>query len=180
VIHGLRDHVVDAVPTYLGAHVLPEESAGRRDAYIELVMETLPAARRWAEYCDVWCDTTAFTADETERICRAALALGFKLRLHADLSAGYNPGTSPTPSLQTVMRLAVRPYRLGDAEVWHMVTINGAHALDRGGDRGSLEPGKRADLVTWWVPEHGMVINRFGVNLVETMVKDGRVAWRAR
>jgi hypothetical protein len=31
----------------------------------------------------------------------------------------------------------------------------------------------------WTVPEHGMVINRFGVNLVETVVKDGRVAWSA-
>lgn len=265
VIHGLRDHPVDVVPTYLGAHVLPAESIGRREAYIEMVMETLPAARRWAEYCDVWCDTIAFTADETERICRAALALGFRLRVHADqvgdaggaalaarlgassadhldhvteagiralaqsgtvgvllpsvthhmmemtpkredgrwvpaakaywpelarrmvdagmrlaLSPDYNPGTSPRPSMQTVMRLAARLYRLGYAEIWHMATINGAHALDRGRDRGSLEPGKRADLVVWRVPEHGMVINRFGVNLVEAVVKDGRVAWAAR
>jgi imidazolonepropionase len=56
-----------------------------------------------------------------------------------------------------------------------MSTINAAHALDRGQDRGSLEPGRRADLAIWRVREHGMVINRFGVNLVDTVVKDGRV-----
>jgi len=265
VIHGLRRHPVDVVATYLGAHVLPEEYANRREDYVALVIDTLPAARRSAEYCDVWCDTIAFTATETERIARAALALGYRLRLHADqvgdaggaalaarlgatsadhldhvgdegiralaasgtvgvllpnvtyhmmemtpklehgalvpaakaywpelarrmvdagmrlaLSADYNPGTSPTPSMQTVIQLAARLYRLGYAEIWHMATINGAHALDRGADRGSLEIGKRADLVVWRVPEHGMVINRFGVNLVETVVKDGRVVRRVR
>jgi imidazolonepropionase len=56
---------------------------------------------------------------------------------------------------------------------------NAAHALDRGADRGSLEAGKRADFVVWRVPEHGMVINRFGVNLVSAVLKDGRVAWGA-
>jgi imidazolonepropionase len=81
--------------------------------------------------------------------------------------------------MQSVMQLAARLYRLGYAEIWHMATINAAHALDRGADRGSLEPGKRADVVVWRVPEHGMVINRFGTNLVDTVVKDGRVAWRA-
>jgi imidazolonepropionase len=60
-----------------------------------------------------------------------------------------------------------------------MATINAAHALDRAADRGSLEAGKRADVVVWRVPEHGMVINRFGTNLVDAVLKNGRVAWRA-
>ena len=50
---------------------------------------------------------------------------------------------------------------------------NAAASLDRGQDRGSLEPGKRADLMIWKVPHHGMVINRFGTNLVDTVIKDG-------
>jgi imidazolonepropionase len=104
-------------------------------------------------------------------LVRRMMAAGMRLALSAD----YNPGTSPTPSMQTVMQLAARLYRLGYAEIWHMSTINAAHALDRGADRGSLEPGKRADLVIWRVPEHGMVIHRFGVNLVDTVIKDGRV-----
>jgi len=105
------------------------------------------------------------------RLVRRMIDGGMRLALSAD----YNPGTSPTQSMQAVMQLAARFFRLAYAEIWHMATINGAHAVDRGGDRGSLEEGKRADLVIWRVPEHGMVINRFGVNLVDTVVKDGRV-----
>jgi imidazolonepropionase len=108
------------------------------------------------------------------RLARRLIDGGVRLALSAD----YNPGTSPTPSMQAVMQLAARLYRLSYAAIWHMATINAAHALDRGDDRGSLEPGKRADLVIWRVAEHGMVVNRFGVNLVDTVVKDGRVLVR--
>src|SRR4029077_12781554 len=90
------------------------------------------------------------------------------------LATDYNPGTCPTLSMQTIMQLAARLYRLSYAEIWHMCTVNAAASLDRGGDRGSLEPGKRADIVIWRVPHHGMVINRFGTNLVHTVIKDGR------
>jgi imidazolonepropionase len=91
------------------------------------------------------------------------------------LSADYNPGSSPTQSMQMVMQLAARLYRLSYTEIWHMSTINAAHALDRGEDRGSLEVGKRADILIWRLPEYGMIINRFGVNQVDTVVKDGQV-----
>ena len=94
------------------------------------------------------------------------------------LSTDYNPGSCPTPSMQTVMQLAARLYRLNYAEIWHMSTLNAACSLDRGADRGSLEVGKRADILMWSVPEHGMAINRFGVNLVDTVVIAGRVAVR--
>lgn len=105
------------------------------------------------------------------RLPRRMIAGDMRLALSAD----DNPGTSPTPSIKAVIQLAARLYRLGYAETWHISTINAAHALDRGPDRGSLEPNKRTDLVIWRVPEHGMVVNRFGVNLVDTVVKDGRV-----
>ena len=82
------------------------------------------------------------------------------------LSTDYNPGSCPTQSMQMVMQLAARLFRLGYAEIWNMCTLNAARALDLAHDRGSLEPGKRADIVLWNVPSHGMVINRFGVNLV--------------
>jgi imidazolonepropionase len=82
------------------------------------------------------------------------------------LSTDYNPGSCPTQSMQMVMQLAARLFRLGYAEIWNMCTLNAARALDLAHDRGSLEPGKRADVVLWNVPSHGMVVNRFGVNLV--------------
>jgi imidazolonepropionase len=95
-------------------------------------------------------------------LARRALEAGCVVALSTD----YNPGSCPTQSMQMVMQLAARLFRLGYAEIWNMCTLNAARALDLAHDRGSLEPGKRADLVLWNVPSHGMVINRFGVNLV--------------
>jgi imidazolonepropionase len=90
------------------------------------------------------------------------------------LSTDYNPGTSPTPSMQAVMQLAARLYRLSYAEIWHMCTLNAAASLGRGHDRGSVEVGKRADLLLWNVATHGMAINRFGYNMVDRVWIGGR------
>ena len=90
------------------------------------------------------------------------------------LSTDYNPGSCPTLSMQTVMQLAARLFRLGYAEIWNMCTINAAASLGRGHDRGSLEPGKRADIAVWKVPDHGMAIHRFGTNMVDDVVIEGR------
>ncbi|MFQ5554099.1 MAG: imidazolonepropionase [Acidimicrobiia bacterium] len=76
------DHAVDIVPTYLGAHVVPSGVA--RDGYVAEVIATLSEARALAEYCDVFCDPAAFSIAETRAICEAAMALGFRIRLHAD------------------------------------------------------------------------------------------------
>ncbi len=75
------------VPTFLGAHTVPSEFAGRRDEYVALVIEEmLPrvAHERLAEYCDVFCEAGAFSVDESRRILTAAQRLGLKLRVHAD------------------------------------------------------------------------------------------------
>lgn len=259
---GLR-HAIDVVPTFLPLHVLPEEYAERREAFVAAALDALPAAAPLARYCDVSCDPICFTYDECLRVGQAARALGMRIRVHADqfgdarggecaaaleasaadhldytsdagframaaagtvatflpgvtlhmcemtprfagaglapaekpfmpmvvrraleagvvaaLSTDYNPGSCPTPSMQMVMALAARLFRLGYAEIWHMCTLNAARALDLAHDRGSLETGKRADVVVWDVPEHGMVINRFGINLADTVIAAGRVAVR--
>ncbi len=93
----------------------------------------------------------------------------------AALSTDYNPGSSPTPSMQMVMQLGARLFRLGYAEIWHMATLNAARSLRLSADRGSIAPGKRADLVVWTVADHGSVIDRFGVNLVDTVLIAGQV-----
>lgn len=75
------------VPTFLGAHDIPEEYRARRADYVSLVTnEMLPlvAREQLAEYCDVFCDEVAYTTDESRRILLAARSLGMGLRLHAD------------------------------------------------------------------------------------------------
>ena len=96
------------------------------------------------------------------------------------LATDYNPGSCPTRSMQMVMQLAARLFRLSYAEIWHMSTLNAACALDLADDRGSLEPGKRADVLVWSVPEHGMAIDQFGVNLVDTVIVAGRIVAQSR
>jgi imidazolonepropionase len=75
------------VPTFLGAHEIPEEYAGRADEYISLVCdEMLPRVveQRLAEYCDIFCETKVFTLDQARRVFSAAKERGLGLRMHAD------------------------------------------------------------------------------------------------
>ena len=253
------DHSVTVVPTYLGAHVPPKEYLTDTEAYVDLVIEMLPEAAQFAEYCDICCDPIGFSADQCRRIGTRAKDLGMGIRVHSDqtgnaggghlaaelraasadhvdftpdaglcamaaagtvailfpgvthhllemtpfikdgkleppekpfmpqlayraissgcvvaLSTDYNPGSSPTLSMQTVMQLAARLFRLGYAEIWNMCTLNAAASLGRGHALGSLSPGKRADIIVWKVPEHGMVIHRFGTNLVRDVIVAGK------
>jgi imidazolonepropionase len=78
---------VHVVRTFLGAHALPPEFEGDRQAYVDLVCgEMIPAiaANKLAEACDAFCDTIAFTYAETERILRTAQAHGLAVKIHAE------------------------------------------------------------------------------------------------
>lgn len=75
------------VPTFLGAHAVPPEYAGRPDAYVDrLVTEVLPvvARRRLARFCDVFVEPGYFDVPQAARILRAALALGLGVKVHAE------------------------------------------------------------------------------------------------
>jgi imidazolonepropionase len=75
------------VPTFLGAHTVPDEFKDNRAAYVDLIVnEMIPqvAGEGLARFCDVFCETGAFEVDESRRILRAAQARGMKLRVHAD------------------------------------------------------------------------------------------------
>jgi imidazolonepropionase len=80
---------VELVPTFLGAHAIPEEYSDRADQYVDLVVqEMLPAVCEWAAgtpvFCDVFCDQGAFNLQQTQRVLVAAKALGMGLKVHAD------------------------------------------------------------------------------------------------
>ena len=75
------------VPTFLGAHEIPDEFRGNTDGYVRLLIdEMLPAVARarLAEYCDVFCEPSVFDIPSAREILTAARALGLKLRVHAD------------------------------------------------------------------------------------------------
>jgi len=73
--------------SFLGAHALPKEYASDRGAFVELICrDWIPAIarERLADSVDAFCDSIAFTREETERVFAAAKANGLQVRLHAE------------------------------------------------------------------------------------------------
>src|SRR6185369_6952796 len=88
VIRRLNDETpLDLIPTFLGAHEIPDEYRDRREEYIRLVIdEMLPkvASEGLALYCDVFCESHVFTPDESRRVLVRAKELGLGIRFHAE------------------------------------------------------------------------------------------------
>ncbi len=94
VIRRLNDDgLIRTVPTFLGAHEIPDEYRGRTREYVELVVrEMLPriAAERLAEYCDVFCEPGIFGVVESRLILQSARSLGLGIRMHVDQLSDSN------------------------------------------------------------------------------------------
>jgi imidazolonepropionase len=241
VIH--RMGPIRAVPTFLGAHEIPDEFRGRREEYIQLVIdEMLPAAKKLSEYCDIFCEPHVFPVDDARRILQAAKEHGFKLRMHVDqlanscgaqlaaelgavtadhleytdgagiealraagvqpvllpgsvyalgskrypdaramiepglaivLATDFNPGSSPTPSMQMILSLASTQMKMTPAEAITAATVNAAYSLQRGAEIGSLEAGKCADFVIHDCTDHRELAYFFGVQSAQAVYIGG-------
>src|SRR2546423_252355 len=238
------------VPTFLGAHDVPEEYSARREQYVALIIEEmLPAVagEHLAEYCDVFCEEKVFTTDEAWRILSAARCHGMGLRIHADqlslsggaqlaaelgsttadhlehtdtkgiaalksagvqpvllpasvyalglnrypaaremidaglavvLATDFNPGSSPTTSMQMVLSLASTQMKMMPAEAITAATINAAYSLNLGDQIGSLEAGKRADFVIHDCDDFREIGYFFGLEHAEAVYVGGRLSFR--
>lgn len=101
---------------------------------------------------------------------RRMIDIGVPIALATDL----NPNCW-VENMQFIITLAVYFLRMTPAEAISAATINAAHALGLARERGSLEPGKKADIIVMDVPNHMFVGYRFGSNLVEYVVKNGKL-----
>ena len=93
------------------------------------------------------------------------------------LATDLNPGTSPTVSLPLVMSIACLEMGLSPAEALVAVTVNAAHSLGLGDSLGSIEPGMRADLVVWDVPNIDQLAYWLGARPARTVVKRGAIVF---
>ncbi len=240
-------HPVDLIPTFLGAHHVPDEYKNKRGEYINLLTNKIipeVAERKLALFCDVFCEKGVFDLEESERILETAKRYGLKPRLHADqlsafggaelaakvkaisadhlerisdqgikemkeagviaillpgatfglalreyaparkmidsglpvaLATDFNPGSSMSESMPMILSLSCLMRRMTPAEAITASTTNSAYAVDKGDMIGSLEPGKKADLIIWEVENYKAIPYHYGVNLVHQVIKDGKV-----
>jgi imidazolonepropionase len=93
------------------------------------------------------------------------------------LASDFNPGSSPVPSIPFILSLACTHMRMTPAEAVTAATINAAHSLNLGHDRGSLEQGKRADFAIYRCPDYREIPYWVGAPLVdEVWIAGQRVA----
>jgi imidazolonepropionase len=78
---------LEMIPTFLGAHEVPDEYRNKREVYINIVIEEMIpqiAERELARYCDVFCEKGVFNIEETKAILEAAKKYNLEPRIHAD------------------------------------------------------------------------------------------------
>jgi imidazolonepropionase len=238
--------------TFLGAHTYPLAFREDHEGYIRQVIDDmLPVIARegLADYIDVFCEQGFFDPEQTERICRAGMALGLRPRIHANqlnlsggtqvgvrlgalsvdhletmdeaaigtlagsdtigtllpnaafflrmpfqparqlieagcaiaLATDYNPGSAPSGNMNLVVSMACIQMKMLPEEAINAATINGAYALEWGSDRGSIAPGKRADLIiTRPVSSLASLPYAFGRPSVETVILKGNLHFSER
>jgi imidazolonepropionase len=245
---------LEIVPTFLGAHAIPPEFKDDPDGYTShLCTEMLPKVHDWwtshvptraLPFVDVFCETGAFSLDQSRSILEKAKSLGFPLKIHADefdnlggaslaaelgavsadhlvktsqediaalahsdtmavalpctpfglaereytparaileaggllaLATDLNPGTAWGGNMQFTIALACRYLRLTPAQAIVASTLNAAAAIQRADQIGSLEPGKQADILILNVSDYRHLGYRFATNLVQKVIKRGKV-----
>lgn len=243
-LNGDEHRRVDIVPTFLGAHAVPQEYAGRTDDYVDfLIREVMPAVADGglAEFCDVFCEQGVFSIEQSRRLLLAARGMGFDLKLHADeivplggaglaaelsatsadhllhasdadiramaekgvvatllpltafalkepyargramidagcavaLATDLNPGSCFSGSIPLTFALACIYMQMSVEEAITALTLNGAAALNRAATIGSIEAGKKGDLVVLSTDNYHFLPYYVGMNCVIATVKEG-------
>lgn len=243
-LNGDEHRRVDIVPTFLGAHAVPQEYAGRTDDYVDfLIREVMPAVAEGglAEFCDVFCEQGVFSIEQSRRLLQAARGMGFALKLHADeivplggaglaaelsatsadhllhasdadiramaaqgvvatllpltafalkepyargramidagcavaLATDLNPGSCFSGSIPLTFALACIYMQMSIEEAITALTLNGAAALNRAGSIGSIEVGKKGDLVVLNTDNYHFLPYYIGMNCVIATIKEG-------
>lgn len=240
-------HPIDIVPTFMGAHEIPEEYRARENDYIKLLVhEILPRVKEknLAEFFDVFCEEGVFSLGETRELIQAAKGAGLKIRIHADefsplggaqlaaeeqatsadhllsiteegikklsesstvatllpavpfflmkekraparqlieegaivaLATDFNPGSSMTESMLFILQLAVFTMKMSIEEAINAATVNAAYALDRHEEVGSLEVGRKMDLILCKAPNYPSLVYHLGINPVKHVIKNGKL-----
>lgn len=155
-----------------GAELAAEVGAVSADHLMMINDRGLRALKRGPTVAVLLPGTTYFLGSGTYAPARKFVEEGVPVALGTD----FNPGSCMNFNLQAILSMACTQMKLTPAEALVAVTINAAHACGVGEFVGSLEPGKRADLVVWTAPNVKYLAYQFGANQAEMVVKNGKRA----
>jgi imidazolonepropionase len=153
-----------------GARMAAEVGAASADHLMHISASGVAALAASDTVANLLPATSFFLMSDRYAPARALIDQGAIVSLSTDC----NPGTSMTESMQTVMQLATLQMKMTVEESLTAATLNGAYSLRLAEETGSLEVGKRADLVLIDAPNYLHLVYHFGVNLVSAVFRDGR------
>ena len=157
-----------------GAAALAAELGAASADHLEFASDAGLAALARAGTCGVLLPgATFFLMMDVRPPGRRLVEAGVPVAVATD----FNPGTCPCESMGTALWLACLYAGLSVDEAITATTLNAAHALGRAGTTGSIEVGKRADLVVHDVPNRYHLVYRFGVSHVGKVIAGGRLAY---
>ncbi|MBI3927272.1 MAG: imidazolonepropionase [Armatimonadetes bacterium] len=166
---GLRIHAEEF--QYLGGARMAAELGAASADHLLVLPESDFSALREAGTIPVVMPGTSFFLGKRYAPMRAMVDSDLPVALGTD----FNAGSCMTESMPMAVSLAVLGGGLTPAEALLAATVNAAHSLGRGSSIGSIEVGKKADLLVLDLPSVEEWPYHFGVNLVRVVVKDGAV-----
>ena len=240
------EEIIGIVATFLGAHAVPPEYANKKSAYVdEILQRMIPyvGEKQLASFCDVFCEQSYFTLDESRAILTQAKHFKMLPKIHADeltptggallaaevgavsadhlehvteegitalaragtvavllpgvsfflnhryapasalidggvpvaIATDFNPGSCMSYNMPLMMTIACTHMQMTPEEVITASTLNAAAAINASHEIGSIEQGKKADMIVLNIPNYKYLPYHFGENHVEKVVKNGTV-----
>lgn len=164
----IKLHADEIVPLG-GAELAAEMGAVSADHLLMASDDGLEAIRRAGTIATLL-PATAFSLNTEYARARDMITMGLPVALATD----FNPNCA-NESLFFTLALACYKMKMHPREVISALTINAAHALDKADTIGSIEVGKRADIIVMECPNPEYLAYRFGVNLIHTVIANGQV-----
>lgn len=154
-----------------GAELAAEENASSADHLINIPEHGIPKIAQSQTAAILLPAVSFFLMLEKKAPARRLIEEGAIVALATD----FNPGSSMTESMLFVLRLAVFTLKMSIEEAIHAVTANAAYALERHKEVGSLEVGKKMDLVLYEVPNYPTIVYHLGINPIKHVIKNGKL-----
>ncbi|CAL7896348.1 imidazolonepropionase [Fusobacterium necrophorum] len=163
----------DEVVSLGGVELAGELQAVTAEHLMVITEEGIQALKKGKVIADLL-PATSFNLRHEYAPARKILDAGVQVALSTD----YNPGSCPSENLQFVMQIGAAHLKMTTEEVFKAVTINGAKAVCREKEIGSLEVGKQADIAVFDVPNAEYMLYHFGVNHTDSVYKAGKLVYQ--